>query len=571
MKKFWQTVSVVTLLFAVLMCSACGVKVTFDIGDATLVSGELTQKYQDDSPIVAPEVEKEGYVFAGWDNDFSAPTEEMTVKPLWKKIHTVTFALNGGTATDTALLSQKVVDGEGAKAPEISREGYVFDAWDADFSVITGDLTVTAQWKKLHTVTFELLGGITNDPSLLTQYIVDGEAASLPITTREKYNFVKWDTDVSAVTEDLNVKAIWERKSFSSTEIFNLINPGTVEIKTYRLHDVYYGMGSGFFIDEDGLLLTNYHVIENARAYTVTLSNGRTYKVSRVVGYDIEKDIAILKVDTKGNKVPYLEIGTELPEVGDAVYAIGSSLGLTGTFSSGIVSFVDRTIKDIPGVSFIQTTTPISAGNSGGPLVDEHGYVVGINSGSYTAGQNLNLAIEISQYLDLKEVNLTPEELFQKEGTLKYYFGEVIVKETEKSYTTGQLIENGSTVHSTITGESDEDYYMVKTPDTEGFLLLMITADSEAGLEDIEYYYTPFYTKKPNVDDADSYVFPSYYYYGMMIEETDGTTYYLAMVLIDENVIEESNYIGVAIYADREVNYEMFMYTLTEENLEIFT
>ena len=312
-------------------------------------------------------------------------------------------------------------------------------------------------------------------------------------------------------------------------------------------------------------------MIENARAYTVTLSNGRTYKVSRVVGYDIEKDIAILKVDTKGNKVPYLEIGTELPEVGDAVYAIGSSLGLTGTFSGGIVSFVDRTIKDIPGVSFIQTTTPISAGNSGGPLVDEHGYVVGINSGSYTAGQNLNLAIEISQYLDLKEVNLTPEELFQKEGTLKYYFGEVIVKETEKSYTTGQLMENGSTVHSTITGESDEDYYMVKTPDTEGFLLLMITADSEAGLEDIEYYYTPFYTKKPNVDDADSYVFPSYYYYGMMIEETDGTTYYLAMVLIDENVIEESNYIGVAIYADREVNYEMFMYTLTEENLEIFT
>ena len=83
MKKFWQTVSIVTLLFAVLMCSACGVKVTFDIGDATLVSGELTQKYQDDSPIVAPEVEKEGYVFAGWDNDFSAPTEEMTVKPLW--------------------------------------------------------------------------------------------------------------------------------------------------------------------------------------------------------------------------------------------------------------------------------------------------------------------------------------------------------------------------------------------------------------------------------------------------------------------------------------------------------
>lgn len=571
MKKVLQILSVVTLLCATLMLAACGVEVTFDIGDATLVSGELSQKYKEDSPVTAPEVEKDGYAFAGWDNDFSAPTEAMTVKPIWKKLHTVTFDIADATVADAALLSQKIVDGEGATAPEMTRDGYVFAGWDQEFSAVTGDMTVTAQWKKLHTVTFDLDGGSADDEALLTQQVADGESATLPVATKDKYNFVKWDTDVSAVTGDVTVKAVWERKTFTSKEIFDLINPGTVEIKTYRLNGQYYGMGSGFFINEDGLLITNYHVIGNGREFKVLLSDGTEYTVSKVVSYDIDKDIAVLQVDTKGNKVPYLEIATELPVVGDAVYAIGSSLGLTGTFSSGIVSYVNRTIKEIPGVNFIQTTTPISAGNSGGPLVDEHGYVVGINSASYTEGQNLNLAIEISQYLDLQKVDLTPEELFQKEGTLKYYFGEVIVKETEKSATTGQLVENGSTVQSTITSASDEDYYMVKTPSTEGVLLLMIEADSMAGLEDIEGYYTPFYAKKANVDDKDTYAFPSYYYYSMVTDDDDGKTYLIAVLVIDNSVIEASNYVGVAIYADRVVNYEMFMYTITMDDLDNFT
>ncbi len=568
MKKFWQTLSMTVLLCALMMLSACGVDVTFDIGDATLVSGELEQKYKEDSPIVAPEVEKEGYIFAGWDNDFSAPTEEMTVRPIWKKVHTVTFALDGGTAADTALLTQKIVDGEGATAPEISREGYVFDAWDTEFSVVTGDLTVTAKWKKLHTVTFELLGGTSGDTELLTQTVVDGEGATLPTATRDRFNFVKWDADVSVVTGDMTVKAVWERKTFTSKEIFDLINPGTVEIKTYRLNDQYFGMGSGFFIDENGLLLTNYHVIGEARAYKVTMSDGTVYEVSKVVAYDIDKDIAILQVDTKGKKVPYLEIATELPEVGDAVYAIGSSLGLTGTFSSGIVSYVNRTIKEIKGVNFIQTTTPISSGNSGGPLVNDQGYVIGINSASYTEGQNLNLAIEISQYRDLKEANLTPEALFQKEGKLRWYFGERTAEETWESKTVGQYLENGTTVTSNIINKDDEDYYMVASPEETAALLIMIKADSEEGLEDIAYYFTPFYT--PTFSAMDAYPFPPYYYYGDIIGDGNGETYLIAVVLVDEELAKETQRIGVAIYADRHVEYEMFMYMMTEEMLESF-
>ena len=566
MKKFWKTLSTAVLLCGLLMLSACGVEVMFDIGDATLISGEVSQKYKEDTPIVAPVLEKEGYVFVGWDKDFSAPTEEMTVSPIWKKIHTVTFVLDGGQAVDEALLTQKIVDGEGAVAPEISREGYVFDAWDTDFSAITGDMTVTATWKKLHTVTFDLLGGTSEDTELLVQTIVDGEDATLPTATKDRFNLVKWDADVSSVTGDMTVKAVWERKVFTSKEIFDLINPGTVEIKTYRLNHQYWGLGSGFFISEDGLLLTNYHVIEEARAYQVTTSDGTVYDVTRVVAYDIDKDIAILKVNTKGKKMPYLEIAPELPAVGDAVYAIGSSLGLTGTFSSGIVSYVNRTVKDIPNVNFIQTTTPISSGNSGGPLVNDKGYVIGINSASYTEGQNLNLAIEISQYRGIEEASLTPEELFQKEGKIRWYFGELIVQETGESKT-GQLLENGSTVHGTI-NDSKSDYYMVEALEEESYMILMIKADSEEGLEDIAEGYTARYAKYDI--SRGSVVLPPIYYTGSIVEGEDGEMYFLAVIMLDEPYVSSCKYFGVGLRAQQKVEYEMYIYILTEDMLESF-
>ena len=395
---------------------------------------------------------------------------------------------------------------------------------------------------------------------------MDGESATLPTATKDRFNLVKWDADVSSVTGDMTVKAVWERKVFTSKEIFDLINPGTVEIKTYRMNDQYYSLGSGFFIDEDGLLLTNYHVIEESRSYKVTLSDGTVYDVSEVVAYDIDKDIALLQVDTQGNKVPYLEIAPELPAVGDFVYALGSSLGLTGTFSNGIVSYVNRTVKDIPNVNFIQTTTPISSGNSGGPLVNDKGYVIGINSASYTEGQNLNLAIEISQYRGIEEASLTPEELFQKEGKIRWYFGELIVQETGESKT-GQLLENGSTVHGTI-NDSKSDYYMVEALEEESYMILMIKADSEEGLEDIAEGYTARYAKYDI--SRGSVVLPPIYYTGSIVEGEDGEMYFLAVIMLDEPYVSSCKYFGVGLRAQQKVEYEMYIYILTEDMLESF-
>ncbi len=561
MKKF--ILLFITLLLLALSLTACGVKVSFDIGDATLISGELEQKYKEDSPIVAPTLEKEGYVFDGWDKDFSAPTEEMTVSPLWKKIHTVTFDVADAVAEDSTLLSQSIVDGEGATEPKVTREGYVFDGWDGEFSTITGDTAITAKWKKIHTVTFYLDGGETNDKELLTQKVVDGKNAILPAVTKKNFNFKGWDNDVTAVKKDMTTKAIWERKTFSSTEIFELVNPATVELKTYRSETIEYSMGSGFFIAEDGTLLTNYHVIADSRRVVATTYNGKKYEVTKVLAYDIEKDIALLKVEANGTKFAYLEIAAELPKAGEAVWALGSSLGLTGTFSSGIVSHVNR---DIDGVKFIQTTTPISSGNSGGPLVNEHGYVVGINSASYTEGQNLNLAVEISQYKDIKRVSMGVGELFVREATIRYWIGEKVIMETSKSQTSGQILSNGDTVHGNYEG-GNYDVYMTKYPKGTSILVFMVRTNPEVSLESLlDYLYV--FVSDDDVNDGVAYLSDDFFIPIGMHEDENGDSYYIGMVAVYDEFLELGDYVGVTIASDYVTEYQLFLYFITEEMAE---
>ncbi len=561
MKKMCRALVLMTVLLLMLTLVSCGVKVTFDIGDATLVSGKTVQHYTEDKPISAPVLEKEGYKFLGWDTDFSAPTDAITVKPVWKRVHIIVFEIGEGEASDPALLTQEVLEGDAVTIPEVTREGYAFCGWNKDLSVIESDMTVTAEWKKLYKVTFDLDGGTVPDKRLLEQNVADGESANIPEPTRDKYNFVKWDKDISSVTGDMQVKAIWERKTFTSTEIFNLASPATVEIKTYRLNHNYFGMGSGFFINEDGLILTNYHVIKNARAFWVETHDGQKYLVNRVVAYDVDKDIAVLQVNTRGEKVAYLELAESLPKAGEAVWAIGSSLGLTGTFSSGIVSYINR---EVDGVKFIQTTTPISSGNSGGPLVNEQGYVVGINSASYTEGQNLNLAVEISQYRSLKNVNLSPEALFQKEGTLKYWIGEVIVDETAQAEASGQTISNGTTIKGHHDGGDSYDFYMTECPKENSAVIVMVRADNEETLKNI-YSYLGLFVANQNVKTDGRWLSNDLWVSAGMIEDDDGKLYAIGVAALPEGISDYGKHFGVAVYSTTETDYEIFMYYVTEE------
>ena len=184
-------------------------------------------------------------------------------------------------------------------------------------------------------------------------------------------------------------------KKLSAEEIFDLIAPCTVEINADG--DTFSSTGTGSFIDENGTIITNYHVIESCHTINVTTQDGNVHKVEKVLGFDKERDLAIIKIDSQSGN--FIKLKTDKLKTGEKIYTLGSSLGLTGTFSEGIIS---ASTREIEGLEFIQITAPISSGNSGGPLVDEYGNVIGITTGAFTEGQNLNLAIPV-QYIN--EIN----------------------------------------------------------------------------------------------------------------------------------------------------------------------
>ncbi len=182
------------------------------------------------------------------------------------------------------------------------------------------------------------------------------------------------------------------KKPMDTADLAEYVQERTVTVNVEKLTGSK-GTGSGFFIDSEGTIVTNFHVIDLAQAISVEMDNGASYPVTEIVDFSNLYDLAILKIDVKDH--PYLELAEKDARTGEQVYAVGSALGtLTGTFTGGMVSSTKRTYGEI---DCIQMDAAISPGNSGGPLVNVYGEVVGINTASYTRGENLNLAIKVSE------------------------------------------------------------------------------------------------------------------------------------------------------------------------------
>jgi len=154
------------------------------------------------------------------------------------------------------------------------------------------------------------------------------------------------------------------------------------------------GLGTGFIIDKTGLIITNNHVVEDADTIKVKLKDEREFD-AKVVGRDPQTDLALIKIDAKG-ELPVARLGRSAElKVGEWVLAVGSPFGLEQTVTAGIVSAKGRAIGSGPYDDFIQTDASINPGNSGGPLVNLNGEVVGINTAIIAQGQGIGFAIPI--------------------------------------------------------------------------------------------------------------------------------------------------------------------------------
>jgi serine protease Do len=156
------------------------------------------------------------------------------------------------------------------------------------------------------------------------------------------------------------------------------------------------GSGSGFLIDREGYILTNHHVIAGAERITVTMADGRAFR-GQVVGSDPAIDVALLKVPADG-RLPEAALGnSDRLRVGEWVCAIGNPLGYVHSVTVGVVSFIGRKLFDKSLDDYIQTDAAINFGNSGGPLINSAGEVVGINSAISSRASNIGFAVPINQ------------------------------------------------------------------------------------------------------------------------------------------------------------------------------
>ncbi len=191
-------------------------------------------------------------------------------------------------------------------------------------------------------------------------------------------------------------KELLDAYSNSVISVVEKISPSVVQILTNKDTQQMQGqgIGSGVIITPDGFILTNNHVVHNAQSLEVTLTTGASFP-AEIVGTDPATDLALIRILENG--LSFAELGdSEKVRVGQLVIAIGNPYGFQSTVSTGVVSALERTMRSTEGKlieNVIQTSVPLNPGNSGGPLVDSRGKIIGINTAIIAMAQGLGLAV----------------------------------------------------------------------------------------------------------------------------------------------------------------------------------
>ncbi|HJV60975.1 MAG TPA: trypsin-like peptidase domain-containing protein, partial [Albitalea sp.] len=201
--------------------------------------------------------------------------------------------------------------------------------------------------------------------------------------------------------EELNNISVFKS---ASPSVVNITALGLErELFSMNVQQVPRGTGTGFVWDDRGHIVTNFHVIQEASAARVTLSDQSSYK-AQLVGVFPDRDIAVLKIDAPRDKLPPIAIGTSRDlQVGQRVYAIGNPFGLDQTLTTGIVSALNREIESVTRRTIrgaIQTDAAINPGNSGGPLLDSAGRLIGVNTAIFSpsgASAGIGFAIPVDE------------------------------------------------------------------------------------------------------------------------------------------------------------------------------
>ena len=223
-----------------------------------------------------------------------------------------------------------------------------------------------------------LLGGVTGWWIWVRPHANPVESTPAPLTFPPPQTVAAGSPDQPASLDEQN-----------NIEVYRTVSPAVVNITSTTIqYDFFFnvfptqGSGSGFLVDDKGNIVTNYHVVSGARSVEVTLAD-QSRHAARLVGRDRLTDLAVIKIDAP-KRLPYVKLGSsDRLQVGQKVLAIGNPFGFEGTLTTGVISSLGRNIRDEQGrvlEDLIQTDAAVNPGNSGGPLLNSRGEVIGINT-----------------------------------------------------------------------------------------------------------------------------------------------------------------------------------------------
>jgi tetratricopeptide (TPR) repeat protein len=238
------------------------------------------------------------------------------------------------------------------------------------------------------------------------------------------------------------------------TELVKSIQPTVATIVAYDMNHNVANIGTGFFVNKYGHLITNHHVLVGRFGAEIRTADGNSYRIRTIVAENEDTDLIKVSVDIPPDKVRWLQISEKVPPVAEKVVVVGSPMGLEQSVSDGIIS----SVRKIPGLgTFFQMSAPISPGSSGSPVVNMEGRVVGVASFQFLHGQNLNFAVSSQS---IRELKVNSSALSLSEWTFS--------RSDQKSRLAAELCRKGYSL--SINGQDQEalQYFKMATENDPG-------------------------------------------------------------------------------------------------------
>ncbi len=349
---------------------------------------------------------------------------------------------------------------------KINEQKHQYSKLDSAISKGKIEINVTDNWLYYYTHSDDIDNDyrVKDDGSVKQKFKEDGSIQEL---------YSKEPGDSNVISKPITLSDTQNSTDKTLKEVVKMKN-AVAKIGIYDEDGNEVASGSGFNIKSDGVVITNFHVIQGAYSIKCTFEDDKTYDIDYILNYNQIKDIAILQLKN-AKDLPVVNLGnSDKVELADAVVTIGNPYDFQNTISTGIISG----LRNIFGIKYLQTNAAISPGSSGGPLFDMKGNVIGMTSMYISGSQNLNLAVPINSVKSLFSSSrvISPSEANNYDIKIQEF-------EDNGSMSEANEIMLDKEIYGAIDGNKDEDYFKLTLDSKQNILLFGVLESSDEKMD----------------------------------------------------------------------------------------